>query len=835
MPVKLSVVVLLESEDADLPATLRSVERQRGDGHVEMDAEVVVVLRDTDKAERALRPPAPGAAEPRIRWVRADGLSRGAAWNVGLQAVSGQKVVRLEAGDRLHPDYARRVGARLDREAALAFVAPWATRASHDGHALVEPVTSCDLATVLTRFHAVSHAATFRRAAWRAVGGFDEALPALVDYEFWLRLLAAGHQGAVLAEILVHLPGGAAARGGARWTTRHDRALEVIFDRYEALFAADPAVLLSAQERLIRSQVKRHDRLYAARAGHLAEVEGLEGQIVDLERRLAPAAATFDWGDLRQTAPLSRNWGYERGTPIDRYYIESFLERHAADIRGAVLEVQEADYTRRFGGERVQRSDVVDVDPSNSRATVVADLRRAAGIPSETYDCLILTQTLHVIDDMGAVLAESRRILRSGGVLLATLPCLSRVCLEYGPDGDFWRVTEAGARRLFSEVFGPEHLEIRAVGNIATSIAFLQGLACHELTPEEFEASDPYFPLLVTVRAVKPVTEALTSPIPAMTDFGAVTRIGRWATTRAGLILRYHRVAHVYPDTHGLAVSPEQFWEHMEFLRRHCDPMPLTDLAAATRTGRLPRRAVAVTLDDGYLDNLTIASPILCATGIPATFFVAAELRATHQEFWWDTLERALLCWQAVPGVLEITVSGERRRLATATLTERRAAHTLLHGALVAAHKEERELILTAIAKWSGVDANARAEYRRMTGPEVRELAERPGHTVGSHGCDHLALPLQVLETRHQEIRDSKARLEKLLGRMIATFSYPYGAFDADLMTVVQDAGFECAVTCEKGLIGPGANIMELPRLEVSAMDRTRFATVVATTFAANR
>src|SRR5262249_16316312 len=158
------------------------------------------------------------------------------------------------------------------------------------------------------------------------------------------------------------------------------------------------------------------------------------------------------------------------------HYIEGFLERHASDIRGAVLEVQEPDYTHRFGGDRVTRSDVVDLDASNPRATVLSDLRSASNIPSSTYDCIVLTPKLHVIDRMSAVVSECARILKPGGVLLATLPCASRVCLEYGHDGDFWRVTEAGARRLFSQAFPTESLEVTSYGNVLVNAAFLYGL-----------------------------------------------------------------------------------------------------------------------------------------------------------------------------------------------------------------------------------------------------------------------------------------------------------------------------------------------------------------------
>ena len=139
-----------------------------------------------------------------------------------------------------------------------------------------------------------------------------------------------------------------------------------------------------------------------------------------------------------------------------------------------MLEVQEADYTRRFGGSAVERSDIVDLAESNAGATVITDLRAAANIPDATYDCVILTQTLHVIAPMSEAVCECHRILKPGGVLLVTLPCVSRVCLEYGRDGDFWRVTPAGARQLFEAAF--DDVAVSVFGNALSGAAFLYGL-----------------------------------------------------------------------------------------------------------------------------------------------------------------------------------------------------------------------------------------------------------------------------------------------------------------------------------------------------------------------
>lgn len=207
-------------------------------------------------------------------------------------------------------------------------------------------------------------------------------------------------------------------------------------------------------------------------------------------------------GSVRRTGPLSENWGRERGTPLDRWYIEGFLADHADDIHGKVLEVMDDAYTRRLG-RSVHAAEVLDVDPGNPRATLVADLERAADFPADTYDCFVLTQTLQFVYDVRAAVASVHRTLRPGGVCLATVPVVSRLDRAGIPRGEFWRITPVGCERLFAERFGAERVEVTRFGNTLTCIGFLLGLAAQDLRPSELEAVHPFFPLLVGVRAVK--------------------------------------------------------------------------------------------------------------------------------------------------------------------------------------------------------------------------------------------------------------------------------------------------------------------------------------------
>ena len=159
-------------------------------------------------------------------------------------------------------------------------------------------------------------------------------------------------------------------------------------------------------------------------------------------RRLRRLARPGLLGTLRWTAPVSRRFGYDRGTPVDRYYIDRFLDANRASIRGRVLEVKDSGYTDRFGTAVVDR-EVLDADPSNALATIVDDLATCETIPDDSFDCFILTQTLNLISDVRAAAANSHRILKPGGTLLATVPTLG-MTFEKGPHlVEYWRFTPA--------------------------------------------------------------------------------------------------------------------------------------------------------------------------------------------------------------------------------------------------------------------------------------------------------------------------------------------------------------------------------------------------------
>jgi SAM-dependent methyltransferase len=204
--------------------------------------------------------------------------------------------------------------------------------------------------------------------------------------------------------------------------------------------------------------------------------------------------------------PVSRRFGFERGKPVDRWYIERFLNAHRADVRGAVLEVAESTYTQWYGDGEVTRSDVLHRE-GNDDSTLVGDLTTGEGLPQHAYDCFICTQTLPFIYDVHAAVRGMANVLKPGGVLLATVPGMSQVSRDDKRDwGDWWRFTSQGTQRLFEEAF--EHVETEAHGNVLSAAAFLYAYAAEELAEAELEHRDPDYELLITVRATAGISSS---------------------------------------------------------------------------------------------------------------------------------------------------------------------------------------------------------------------------------------------------------------------------------------------------------------------------------------
>lgn len=218
-----------------------------------------------------------------------------------------------------------------------------------------------------------------------------------------------------------------------------------------------------------------------------------------------PPVGWVRFGSLRRLRPISTEWGSERGQPIDRYYIDQFLARQSADIQGHVLEIGTDTYTKRFGGGQVRRSEVLHVAEQRPPITLLGDLTCAEHIASNVFDCVVLTQTLQAIYDVPAAMRTVHRILKPGGIVLVTVPGISKIS-RYDMDrwGYYWSFTTCSMRRMFETAFPPANIQVEAYGNVLTAIAFLHGLASSELRRQELDDHDADYELVITVRAQKP-------------------------------------------------------------------------------------------------------------------------------------------------------------------------------------------------------------------------------------------------------------------------------------------------------------------------------------------
>lgn len=214
-----------------------------------------------------------------------------------------------------------------------------------------------------------------------------------------------------------------------------------------------------------------------------------------------PAVGAIDFGSLDRLTPISGSYGFDRGQPIDRLYIERFLEKHADAIRGRVLEVEDDRYTRRFG-RGVTRSDVLHLHAGHPGATITADLTHAPHLRAGTFDCVIVTQTLQYVYDLPAAMETLRRILVPGGTLLLSVPGLSRTS---DPEWDrwMWNFTSRSLGRLLADFFDPGVTEVEGHGNLLAAVACLHGLAVEDVGTDRLAPVDPGYEVCVTARAVR--------------------------------------------------------------------------------------------------------------------------------------------------------------------------------------------------------------------------------------------------------------------------------------------------------------------------------------------
>ncbi|MGY1631541.1 glycosyltransferase [Geodermatophilus sp. SYSU D01186] len=524
-PVTVSVVVTTYQHAHFLGAALASVAAQTRS----VDEVIVVDDGSTDDPASVV------AQWAGTIFIRQDNQGLAAARNTGLHAARSAFVLFLDADDLLTPVA---VAAGLEcfarhSEAALVYGAHRrvAVDAAPLGGRVYIPA-GCNPRSTLLRGNSVAMHATalYRRDLLLAAGGFDETLPRCEDYDVYLRLacrhLIASHPVETAlyrwhnANMSNHVPAMlmAALRVHARHRPRPEESAELhrawwegranwrawyareLLDRSRdpgvaaALTAARLAPAWFARA-LVRSTIRRL-------------VNRLPGWAHDALARRVPALRArprgrVRLGDLDRPEPISMDFGWDRGTPVDRFFIEGFLNTNREDVAGRVLEVGDDAYSRRFGGDRITSQDILHVHAGNPLATIVGNISDVGVLPSDTFDCIILTQTLHLVWDMHAAIRQLHAALRPGGVLLLTVPGISQI--DRGEWGDqwYWSLTPAAVQRLVGDVFGSESVSVESHGNVYAATTFLQGLAVEEVDVRSLTPQDLAYPVVVTARAQK--------------------------------------------------------------------------------------------------------------------------------------------------------------------------------------------------------------------------------------------------------------------------------------------------------------------------------------------
>ena len=450
------------------------------------------------------------ARYPNVRIISQENRGLAAARNRAITATDTNFITFLDADDRLLPD-AMEIGVEHLRSHPNALMTYGAHRMINGvGEKISEqiyyPVLCDPYLQFLQHGNFIGMHATvvYRRKDLLASGGFDENFRSCEDYECFMRIAKVG-------SIISHKRLVAEYRRHEKNMSNNSPAmLAAALRALDLQLSSGAAVTVEARAAIAAGRIFWRD-YYSTKS---PTVRGFKGQrwlakAIPLLGRLmpeefwVPSVGNVRLGDFARTRPISKSFGFDRGQPIDRYYIENFLSQCSGDIRGRVLEIGDDGYTRRFGGTNVFRSDVLHVDASCPGVTIVGDLSQSDVLPLDTFDCIILTQTLHLIYDMQKAITNLAASLKEDGVMIVTVPGISSIDREEWKDSWYWSLTELALAKLIAQSFDPRDFFTLSFGNVFAAVCFLQGLCRSEVPTAKLDVSDAAYPVVIGARVVK--------------------------------------------------------------------------------------------------------------------------------------------------------------------------------------------------------------------------------------------------------------------------------------------------------------------------------------------
>ncbi|MGE5498036.1 MAG: polysaccharide deacetylase family protein, partial [Syntrophothermus sp.] len=518
--------------------------------------------------------------------------------------------------------------------------------------------------------------------------------------------------------------------------------------------------------------------------------------------------------------PVSRLFGFDRGNPIDRYYIEKFLQNNRRDIKGTVVEIAENTYTKRFGNN-VTESLILSYTKAPN-VDIVGDFATGENIPKSRFDCIILTQTIQFIYDVKSALLNAYNSLRDGGTLLLTASGISQIS-RYDMDrwGEFWRFTDRTFEALIKDVIPSAEFEIDTFGNVAVAKAFLDGLAYEEIPQDVLDYKDPDYQVLLSVKIKKNsnVThgykELLKKEHPHKENAPVHKQPAKQADSYEANVLLYHRIANDPLDTQLLTVTPENFDEHLKVLKNNFNIVPLSSLIRSVKEKSIEPRTIAITFDDGYLDNYTYALPLLEKQRVPATIFVTAGMVGSQEEFWWDALERILFVNNNLPQRLNLSSDKETYDLSLVSPTDKFKAYEIIHSILKNQSVSERSELINALLNWGGLSKEGRQSHRIMNQEELKKISVSPYIEIGSHTVSHQKLSSLGYNEQYQELSNSRTLLESIINKPVTTLSYPFGSLgdiNNDTIRATINAGYIAGIANYPAPVNDSANLFAVPR-----------------------